>query len=159
MRSSDKRGCFAAIALVLTAVLNAHAQMPLKLPGAKTFEQLDDTLTELETVPGADSVRREIVSARQLLVRGRLWVDAGRLRRAGFVADKLTLTIKLIRLLQKNAKQETLAKQAEQRTDTLSKRAAELRQKLDKLIAETNADQSRVLEELPADAPADEESQ
>lgn len=90
--------------LLVTGIsVKADDSRPLRLPQGKTFEDLATQLAELNTAAFSQAAAPEIQKAEQLILKGRLYIDAGRLKQAGFVADRVSLTLKVIALLIKNA--------------------------------------------------------
>ncbi len=101
-----------------------------RLPGEGTFAALEQRLEALKKAPFSNSMKKDTAAQDILLKQGRLQLAAGKLKQAGYLADRIDRNLQLIELRVKNAAlSNTLQKLADE-ANTLSQRIAALKEKL-----------------------------
>ena len=89
---------FTAFAAILGLDHLAQADSLRKLSDV-AFQQIEDTITEIESKTESQAIIQEISVARRLVKHGKLLLRAGRTKKAAVFAERLQFQIELIRAL------------------------------------------------------------
>ena len=152
---------FIGVFVMLLNAVSSSAQDPLRVPTETTFRQIEASLSELEHSPDAKAATAPIAQAKRLLIEGRLQAAAGKLRAAGFTADRLDAMLTLITILEQNAATSDALRTAEKELtdsthylDELKSRLKTLREKASMSSAPTTDSVSEKEKEPPSEAGA-----
>ena len=162
MRSFHHRPTlFIGVLAMLLGALFVSAQEAPRVPTETTFQKIELALGELEESHDAAVAAAPIARAKRLLTEGRLQAAAGKLRAAGFTADRLDAILALISLLEQNAATSEAVKSAENEITASAAHLDELKEQLKSLSEEastsskttTNSESNKAPPPEAGDAP------